>query len=105
MVYQDGIALSHYIDQFGKAGIGFDHSYIMKNNLKAWDNKPVLCSTRQAMLGPNMRVYPCPVNLINDTNSVLLDEYDFSNVDKYIECNHYPSCEGFCVYNKISYLE
>jgi hypothetical protein len=89
VIKASGISGRMYLDGFRKYGIYAQAEELVfpEHQIKT---KTVICDSREHIIGPNLKVYRCLYNLVNDINGISINRYEFKFKEK--ECYNYPKC-------------
>ena len=90
IIKDSGISTEMYIDGFSRYGIHATAADLVCPGLDTSKTKNVMCNSMEHVIGPNMKVYRCAYNLVNNLDGIPFDEYEFKL--KELPCNNYPKC-------------
>ncbi|HDY89035.1 MAG TPA: radical SAM protein [bacterium] len=90
IIKDSGISTEMYIDGFSRYGIHATAADLVCPGLDTSKTKNVMCNSMEHIIGPNMQVYRCAYNLVNNIGGVSIQNYEFRHKEE--PCNNYPKC-------------
>ncbi len=95
-----GISVDSIIATFHKYGIHAMGAELVKPDISTMKRRVVKCNSMEHIIGPDLRVFRCIYNLVNNIGGVHIYNYDFKHREKV--CSNYPKCfASSCAYAKI----
>lgn len=104
IIKDKGVSGRMYIQGFERFGIHATAEDLVQPEIGHLKTQDVWCNSMEHIIGPNMRVYRCLYNLVNDTNGRDIEDYAFWHIR--LPCRHYPKCFSCSsAYAKIDLME